>query len=272
MIQPHLFQSQLLQWFDQYGRHDLPWQQDKTPYRVWVSEIMLQQTQVTTVIPYYQRFMERFPDIKTLANADEDTVMHYWSGLGYYRRARYLHAAAKKIMSDFHGKFPDNLADLITLPGIGRSTAGAILSIAFQKQAAILDGNVKRVLTRLHGITDSIDEKTLWPLAEKYTPIHRTDHYAQAMMDLGATLCVRGKPRCEVCPFNKKCVAHTKDIAASLPIKKPRKSLPVHEATFLILRHKDLVLLEKRAPIGVWAGLWSLPQFEGHVTSKTLKA
>lgn len=272
MMQPHLFQTTLLQWFDGHGRHDLPWQQNKTPYRVWISEIMLQQTQVTTVIPYYQRFMQRFPDIHTLADADEDTVMHYWSGLGYYRRARYLHAAAKKVMHNFHGKFPDNLTALMTLPGIGRSTAGAILSIAFQKKAAILDGNVKRVLTRLHGITDWLDEKNLWPLAEKYTPAQRTDDYTQAIMDLGATLCIRGKPRCEVCPFHKKCMAHIKGIAASLPIQKPRKSLPVREATFLIIKNKDGILLEKRAPTGVWAGLWSLPQLEGHVAAKELKA
>ncbi len=266
------FANTLLKWFDQHGRKDLPWQQDKTPYRVWVSEIMLQQTQVATVIPYYERFMQQFPDIKTLANTDEDTVLHYWSGLGYYRRARFLHAAAKKILIDFAGVFPNNLADIITLPGIGRSTAGAILSIAYQKKAAILDGNVKRVLTRIYGIAEWIDDKKLWPIAEEHTPEHRVADYTQAIMDLGATLCIRGKPRCEECPFKKNCIAHAKGIEKTLPVTKPKKSLPTRKATFLMLKKNHSVLLEKRPPVGIWANLWGLPQIEGHVSAKDIKS
>lgn len=265
------FAPTLLQWFDQQGRKDLPWQQDKTLYRVWISEIMLQQTQVATVIPYYGRFMQRFPNIQTLANADEDTVLHYWSGLGYYRRARFLHAAAKKIVNEFAGIFPNTLAELMTLPGIGRSTAGAILSIACQKKATILDGNVKRVLTRLHGIEEWIDDKKLWPIAEEYTPEQRVADYTQAIMDLGATLCTRGKPRCEQCPFEHTCIAHAKGIEKNLPITKPRKQLPTRKATFLILKNNHAVLLEKRPPMGIWAGLWALPQIEGHVSQKAIK-
>lgn len=261
----------LLHWFDKHGRKDLPWQRNKTPYRVWISEIMLQQTQVTTVIPYYERFMQRFPDVQTLANTDEDTVYHYWSGLGYYRRARFLHAAAKKIMVDFAGKFPGTLTELLTLPGIGHSTGGAILAIAFGTKAAILDGNVKRVLTRLHGITEWVDDKKLWPLAEQYTPEYRVADYTQAIMDLGATLCIRGKPRCELCPFENTCVAHADGIEKLLPITKPRKTIPTREATFLMFKKDQMVLLEKRAPTGIWAGLWSLPQIEGHASAKEIK-
>lgn len=267
-----MFANTLLEWFDKHGRKDLPWQQDKTLYRVWVSEIMLQQTQVMTVIPYYERFMQQFPDIQTLANAPEDTVLHFWSGLGYYRRARFLHAAAKKIMVDFAGVFPNTLNDLMTLPGIGRSTAGAILSIACHKKAAILDGNVKRVLTRLHGINEWIDDKKLWPLAEEHTPEHRIADYTQAIMDLGATLCTRGKPRCEQCPFEHTCVAHAQGIEKNLPVTKPRKLIPTRKATFLILKKNYAVLLEKRPPTGIWAGLWALPHIEGHVSQQAIKA
>jgi A/G-specific adenine glycosylase len=266
------FAETLLAWFDLHGRKDLPWQQDKTLYRVWVSEIMLQQTQVTTVIPYYERFMQYFPDIDSLANADEDTVLHYWSGLGYYRRARFLHAAAKKIMTDFAGKFPNTLNDLMTLPGIGRTTAGAMLSIACQTKASILDGNVKRVLTRLHGIEEWVDDKKLWPLAEELTPQKRVGDYTQAIMDLGATLCTRGKPRCEACPFEQTCIAHGKGIEKLLPIKKPKKAIPTRQTTFLILKKNNSVLLEKRPPMGVWANLWVLPQIEGHASPKAIKA
>jgi A/G-specific adenine glycosylase len=262
---PKQFQTVLLNWFDQYGRKDLPWQKNKTPYRVWVSEIMLQQTQVSTVIPYFQRFIEKFPDVKTLADAKEDDVLHYWTGLGYYQRARNLQRAAKIILTDYHGQFPQELAELEDLPGIGRSTAGAILSIAFEKKAAILDGNVKRVLTRLHGITEWPGEKKvleqLWALAEKYTPVSRNADYSQAIMDLGATLCVRGKPRCDQCPFNKMCAAYAQGIEKKLPQAKPRKILPVREIIFVLLRkNPHFVLLEKRPSTGVWANLWSLPE------------
>src|SRR3990167_8286209 len=204
-LTPKKFQQLLCQWFDTHGRKNLPWQKNKTPYRVWLSEIMLQQTQVSTAIPYFQRFLTRFPTIKSLANASEDEVLHLWTGLGYYSRARNLYHAAKLVVEKHHGKFPDQLEELEKLPGIGRSTAGAILSIAFEKKATILDGNVKRVLTRLYGITEWVGEKkiieALWKLAEKYTPAFRCADYTQAIMDLGATLCIRGKPACEKCPF-----------------------------------------------------------------------
>ena len=271
-----LFQKKLLSWFDQFGRKDLPWQQDKTPYRVWVSEIMLQQTQVSTVIAYFNRFIAHFPTAEKLANADEDTVLHLWTGLGYYNRARNLQKAANIIIRDYKGQFPNQLDTLKELPGIGRSTAGAILSIAFNKHAAILDGNVKRVLTRLHGITEwpgipKITEQ-LWSIAEKYTPHQRTADYAQAIMDLGATLCIRGKPRCTECPFQKYCVAYTQGIEKTLPYAKPRKTLPIRQVTLLVLqKNAHLVLLEKRAPAGVWASLWSLPEINGTPSSTDIK-
>lgn len=263
-ITPTQFHKIILTWFDQHGRKSLPWQQDKTPYRVWVSEIMLQQTQVTTVIPYFQRFLARFPDIESLAFAREDEVLHLWTGLGYYTRARNLHRTAKSITENFQGKFPADLDELQSLPGIGRSTAGAIFAIAFQQRAAILDGNVKRVLTRLHAIKEwsgkkDISEK-LWELAEKLTPKLRVADYTQAMMDIGATVCTRGKPYCEVCPFSKICLAHQLGIEKTLPQSKPKKILNVRQATLLILQNNQHVLLEKRPPLGIWGGLWSLPE------------
>lgn len=267
-LTPKKFQQLLFDWFDQAGRKDLPWQQDKTPYRVWVSEIMLQQTQVSTVIPYFNRFIEYFPTIKNLAEAPEDTVLHLWTGLGYYNRARNLQKAAKIIMRDYQGKLPNQLNELEKLPGIGRSTAGAILSIAFNQPAPILDGNVKRVFTRLEGITEwpgtreALDK--LWSLAERYTPRQRTADYSQAIMDLGATLCVRGKPRCVKCPYQPYCSASLQGIENKLPATKPRKALPLRQVTLLILRKQShLVLLEKRAPMGIWASLWSLPEIAG---------
>lgn len=267
-LTPSVFQQLLLKWFDQFGRKDLPWQQNKTPYRVWVSEIMLQQTQVSTVIAYFNRFIEHFPTVEKLAMATEDTVLHLWTGLGYYNRARNLHKTAKIIVKDYHGKFPDQLRELEKLPGIGRSTAGAILSIAFNQSEAILDGNVKRVLTRLHGISKWPGNKEvleqLWSIAERYTSSQRTADYSQAIMDLGATLCIRGKPRCGECPYQSHCIAHAQGIEKKLPVSKPRKILPIRNATLLILRKEPhLVLLEKRAPAGIWAGLWSLPEMTG---------
>ncbi len=267
-LTPEKFQQLLLTWFDHAGRKDLPWQQDKTPYRVWISEIMLQQTQVSTVIAYFNRFLEHFPTVEKLSEAHEDAVLHLWTGLGYYNRARNLHKAAKIITEKYNGKFPDQLSELEKLPGIGRSTAGAILSIAFNKSATILDGNVKRVLTRLKGITEwpgtaSILDQ-LWDIAEQYTPKVRTADYSQAIMDLGATLCVRGKPRCTSCPYQPYCIAHAQGIEKTLPATKPRKILPTRQVTLLILRKQShLVLLEKRAPAGIWASLWSLPEIPG---------
>lgn len=261
------FHHALLKWFDQHGRKDLPWQFDKTPYRVWVSEIMLQQTQVTTVIPYFLRFMQRFPDIFALAHASEDDVLHLWTGLGYYSRARNLHRTAKIICHEFAGKFPDELSALQELPGIGRSTAGAISAIAFNKHTAILDGNVKRVLTRFYGITEWPGEKKitekLWQIAEDLTPKKRVADYTQAIMDLGATLCKRGQPDCAHCPLQSDCIAYAKNIAKKLPASKPRKALPIRQATFLLLQDGQTILLEKRAPVGVWANLWSFPELNG---------
>jgi A/G-specific adenine glycosylase len=275
-LQPIEFQKKLLNWFEKHGRKDLPWQSNKTPYRVWISEIMLQQTQVSTVIAYFQRFIKKFPDVITLSNAKEDEVLHVWTGLGYYQRARHLHRTAKIICQTYQGHFPDNLTQLETLPGIGRSTAGAILSIAFAKSAAILDGNVKRVLTRLYGITQWPGEKKtaekLWKIAEKYSPKTKTADYTQAIMDLGATLCKRSKPACTQCPFNQHCIANIKGMTASLPQSKPRKTLPIRMATLLLLlQESHYVLLEKRRTSGVWKGLWSLPEIEGIQDQKTIR-
>jgi A/G-specific adenine glycosylase len=268
------FSAMLLHWFKKHGRKDLPWQQNKTPYRVWVSEIMLQQTQVATVIPYFNRFLKRFPTVEQLAHAKEDEILHYWTGLGYYQRARNLQKAAKKIITDFPS-FPDTLDSLQTLPGIGRSTAGAILSIAFEKRASILDGNVKRVLTRLQGITewpgDKKIEEALWKIADQLTPQKKVADYTQAIMDLGATLCTRQKPHCDECPFKQDCIAHQKGMEGSIPRSKPKKKLPVKTATLLLLRKNVThILLQKREKKGVWKGLWSLPEIEGHASHQVI--
>jgi A/G-specific adenine glycosylase len=270
------FYSSILTWFDHHGRKTLPWQQNKTPYRVWVSEIMLQQTQVTTVIPYFSRFMERFPDVGSLAFAKEDEVLHLWTGLGYYNRARNLHRTAKSVMENFGGEFPASLDELQNLPGIGRSTAGAILSIAFEKRAAILDGNVKRVLTRFHGIREWPGEKNtlekLWEFAERHTPQKRVADYTQAMMDLGATICVRGKPKCSDCPLQKNCRALQLNIEKEIPRSKPKKTIPTRETILLIVRkNKEWVFLEKRPPTGIWSSLWSLPELPISTNEKEIK-
>lgn len=267
------FSKKLLHWFDQSGRKNLPWQHNKSPYRVWVSEIMLQQTQVNTVIPYFLRFMERFPTVNHLADATEDEVLHFWTGLGYYTRARNLHRSAKLIKALNY--FPDNLAELEQLPGIGQSTAGAILALAFNKKATILDGNVKRVLTRLAGIQEWPGEKNtllqLWQLAKTLTPSQRTADYTQAIMDLGATLCTRGKPLCAHCPFEKTCRAHELGMETQLPIAQPKKKLPLKQASFLIFKYKNSVILEKRSQPGVWKGLWSFPEIDKTISKKKLK-
>jgi A/G-specific adenine glycosylase len=263
---PEQFQKQLLDWFDIHGRKDLPWQQDINPYRVWVSEIMLQQTQVVSVIGYFQRFMERFPTVQSLADAELDEVLQYWAGLGYYARARNLHKTAQSIASNA-GEFPQTVAELSSLPGIGRSTAGAILSIACGQTQPILDGNVKRVLARLHAIQGWPGETKvateLWQISQHYTPSQRTGDYTQAMMDLGATLCTRSKPRCEFCPVFSNCQANQLGLVKTLPEPKPRKTLPIKQLYFLIMQDSQrLLLLEKRPPTGIWGGLWSLPEFE----------
>ncbi|MEX2469177.1 MAG: A/G-specific adenine glycosylase [Pseudohongiellaceae bacterium] len=259
------FADKVLTWFDQHGRHDLPWQSDPTPYRVWVSEIMLQQTQVSTVIPYYQRFTARFPDVAALAAADSDQVLHLWTGLGYYARARNLHAAAQWVVDEHGGRFPDSVEALEALPGIGRSTAGAIFALATDKRAPILDGNVKRVLTRYHGIEgwpeQSAVKNRLWELAETLTPTRRVAAYTQAMMDLGATVCTRTRPACPHCPLNRGCAARAHDLTAQIPGRKPKKTLPVKTVTMFIIQNGDgEVLLEKRPPSGIWGGLYSLPE------------
>lgn len=265
-MSPELFQQKLLTWFDSHGRKDLPWQQDITPYRVWLSEIMLQQTQVNTVIPYFNQFIRQYPDINGLAGASLDSVLALWSGLGYYARARNLHKTAV-IVSKKKGIFPDNLTSLMELPGIGRSTAGAILSIAFNNSHPILDGNVRRVLARFYtisGWTGSTKvSNELWKISTQFTPATRCAAYTQAIMDLGATLCTRSKPRCNECPLYSDCLARIKNIVKDLPTPKPTKKLPVKRIFFLVLQNEqDHFFLEKRPTEGIWGGLWSFPEFE----------
>ena len=258
------FADRLIAWQHQHGRHDLPWQNTRDPYRIWVSEIMLQQTQVATVIPYYQRFMARFPDIASLAAAHEDTVLAYWSGLGYYSRARNLHAAAQRIVERHQSVFPQTLDALLALPGIGPSTAAAIGAFAFGAQGAILDGNVKRVLARCFGIEGFPGDKTvetrLWALAQSLLPHTDIARYTQALMDLGATLCTRAKPRCTACPVNAVCIAWREGRVAQLPTRKTKSALPERETVMLILRYGLEVLLEKRPAKGIWGGMWSFPE------------
>ena len=256
--------DRLLAWFDQHGRHDLPWQQPRSLYRVWISEIMLQQTQASTVIPYFKRFMQRFPDIRSLADASQDEVLHLWTGLGYYARARNLHKAAQQIRDQHQGRFPEDFDAVLALPGIGRSTAGAILAQALDQRHAILDGNVKRVLSRYHAIagwpgTRAV-ENQLWKLAEAATPQQRLADYTQAIMDLGATICGR-KPDCAECPLMESCQACGEGDPRAYPTPRPRKTLPVRETRMLILRNsKGQLLLEQRPPAGIWGGLWTLPE------------
>lgn len=268
LIPPERFQAQVLAWFDQHGRKHLPWQQDQTPYRVWVSEIMLQQTQVATVIDYFQRFMARFPDVHALAAAPLDDVLHLWTGLGYYARARNLHRAAKHVVDEYQGHFPtDSVEALSALPGIGRSTAGAVISLSTGQRAPILDGNVKRVLTRLHAIegwTGQVAvERRLWAIAEHYTPTQRAGDFTQAMMDMGATLCTRKAPACLLCPLVEWCEAHRLGRETDFPTPKPRKQVPTRHTHMLMLcNDQDEVLLEQRPAKGIWGSLWSFPQFD----------
>jgi A/G-specific adenine glycosylase len=267
------FAPRLIAWQREHGRHDLPWQGTRDPYRIWLSEIMLQQTQVASVIPYYQRFLARFPDVAALARAPLDDVMVLWSGLGYYSRARNLHRCAQQVVSVHGGSFPQSTEALTELPGIGCSTAAAIASFAFGARTAILDGNVKRVLARAYGIEGFPGEKkvenAMWALAESLLPAHGEtvaqreagmSAYTQGLMDLGATLCVRAQPCCERCPFDADCVARLTKRQRVLPQPRPKKVVPVRQTLMLILRHADTVLLERRPPSGIWGGLWSLPQ------------
>lgn len=260
------FSQAVLNWYQSHGRKNLPWQRKPSAYRVWVSEIMLQQTQVSTVIPYYENFMRSFPNIEGLALADEDKVLHHWTGLGYYARARNLHKTAKIIHQKNQGVFPNTIEELIELPGIGRSTAGAILALAEDRYAVILDGNVKRVLCRYHcvkGWPDQSDtQRQLWELAERHTPKNNCRPYTQAMMDLGATLCTRTKPSCSVCPLQQSCEAFLTQQTTEFPQKKIKKKLPVKSIQMIILHNKSgkKVLLQKRPPQGIWGGLWSFPE------------
>lgn len=255
----------LLAWFDRHGRHDLPWQHPRTPYRVWVAEIMLQQTQVTTVIGYFQRFMVRFPTVEALAEAQSDDVMAHWAGLGYYARARNLHQAARQVVTEYGGHFPPNVDALMSLPGIGRSTAGAIAAQAFGIRAPILDGNAKRVLARVAAVTTTpgtaAHDKALWALAERYTPCERVTDYTQAIMDLGATCCARRRPDCNACPLASCCIACQQGRQAEIPAPRKKKARPQRQTKVLLVRDiESRLLLVKRPPTGIWGGLWCLPE------------
>ena len=258
------FSARLIRWHKRHGRHDLPWQNTTDPYRAWLSEIMLQQTQVATVIPYYLRFLERFPQLADLAAAPVEDVMALWSGLGYYARARNLHAAARSVMAEHRGAFPRNAANIAQLPGIGRSTANSIATFCFGAHAPILDGNVKRVLCRAFGIEgfpgNAAVEKRLWSLAEELMPTRHGAIHNQAQMDLGAMVCTRNKPRCEACPLDELCVARSTGRTGELPQAKPRREIPLRHATLLVLLDDNHVLLETRPPAGIWGGLLSLPE------------
>lgn len=260
------FAPRLLAWWDLHGRKQLPWQQNRTPYRVWLSEVMLQQTQVTTATPYFLRFTETYPTVQALAAAPLDDVLHLWAGLGYYARARNLHAAAQTVVTEYSGVFPTDLAGLQSLPGVGRSTAAAILSLAHDTRHTILDGNVKRVLARWVGIDGypglPAVERELWSLAETCTPAARNADYTQAIMDLGATLCTRARPACSLCPMREDCVARATGRQADLPAAKPAtKSRRVRRVVALLAVGPKGVWLEQRPAKGIWGGLWSLPEF-----------
>ncbi len=259
------FSRDLLHWFDRHGRTELPWQQERSAYRVWLSEIMLQQTQVATVVPYFERFLARFPDVRALAGASLDEVLALWAGLGYYARARNLHRCAQVVVHAHGGEFPRDIETLKSLPGIGRSTAGAILAFSHGHRHPILDGNVKRVLARYHAVdglpTARAVENTLWQLADSHTPAARLAAYTQAIMDLGATVCTRARPRCPLCPLAKDCRAHKEGNVDRYPASKPRKTLPVRSRRFLVVRKgSGHILLQARPPTGIWGGLWSLPE------------
>jgi A/G-specific adenine glycosylase len=259
------FAARLLAWYREHGRHDLPWQRDRTPYRVWVSEVMLQQTQVATVIPYYERFLARFPDVGSLAAAPLDEVLHLWSGLGYYARARNLKRAAERIAADHGGEVPTSLEALVALPGIGRSTAGAILALALGERHPILDGNVKRVLARRFGITGDPGSASvlaaLWARSDAVTPPGDAADFTQAIMDLGATLCTRRRPRCSACPVAPGCVALATGRTSELPGPRAGRARPRRRVVWLVLAHAGRVRLERRPAHGLWGGLWGFPEY-----------
>ena len=259
------FAPRLVAWFDREGRHDLPWQRDRTPYRVWVSEIMLQQTQVATAIPYFERFVARFADVAALAAAPLDEVLHHWSGLGYYARARNLHRAARQVRDEHRGIVPTSLEALVALPGIGRSTAGAILALALDARHPILDGNVKRVLARWRGVEGFPGEarvaERLWALSETLTPVARVADYTQAVMDLGATVCTLRRPRCADCPVARDCVARRTGRTSELPSPRPVRPRPRRRIVWLVFRRSGAVLLQQRPSQGLWGGLWGFPEY-----------
>jgi len=258
------FARALIAWQRRHGRHDLPWQGTRDPYRIWLSEVMLQQTQVGTVIPYYRRFLRRFPDLRALALAPEQDVLRLWSRLGYYARARNLLRAARQVEHELGGKFPRDQEAIAVLPGVGRSTAAAIAVFAFGRRAAILDGNVKRVLARYHGVDGHPGERLvserLWSLAEGLLPRRGIRPYTQALMDLGAAVCTKGRPRCAHCPLEHSCVAHRQGRESELPAPRPRRAQPTRRTTWLVLLEGDRVLLEQRPSSGLWGGLWSFPE------------
>lgn len=269
ILMDNAFSQRVVKWQLKYGRQTLPWQLEKSLYKTWVSEIMLQQTQVATVIPYFYKFMRAFPTIDYLANASLDEVLHHWTGLGYYARARNLHKTAQLIRDNYQGHFPEEFQQVIELPGIGRSTAGAILSLTLNKPFAILDGNVKRVLTRHQCIEGWTGEKrvenTLWELAECVTPEKEVATFNQAMMDLGSMVCTRSKPKCGECPVRLDCLAFKSGTMRDYPTPKAKKKIPVKHAFMLVLLHKDkngqLIQLKQRSPVGIWGGLWCFPEF-----------
>ena len=261
------FARKVIAWQRRHGRHDLPWQGTRDPYAIWISEIMLQQTQVATVIPYYERFMARFPDVIALARAPVDDVMAHWSGLGYYSRARNLHRAAQ-VMRDLHGnRFPETFEEIVALPGVGRSTAGAIMAFAYGARQPILDGNVKRVLARACGIPGYPGDKpvadALWRAADASLPMKHIEAYTQGLMDLGATVCLR-QPHCAACPLRTSCVALRTERIDRIPAPRPRKTLPHRKTVMVILEHRGEFLFEKRAAAGIWGGLWCFPELEAH--------
>ena len=271
-MQAAQFQRAVLAWHDRHGRRDLPWQRDITPYRVWVSEIMLQQTRVAAVRPYFERFVGEFPSVETLAATEEDRVLHLWTGLGYYARARNLLRTARIIAADYEGRFPQTVAELSRLPGIGRSTAGAIRSIAFERPAVILDGNVKRVLARYAAIegwpgTASVSQ-ALWALAERYAPERRCRDYSQAMMDLGSSVCSRSRPSCGRCPLSGACEARRLGRQEQFPGRKPRRPLPVKSTVMLLACAGQEVYLERRPQAGIWGGLWCFPEFPSQAEAR----
>ena len=258
------FAQRLVAWQRRHGRRGLPWQETRDPYRIWLSEIMLQQTQVAAVSPYSERFLRRFPDLGALAAASQDEVLKYWSGLGYYARGRNLHAAAQLLCQRRGGRFPRSAREIEALPGIGRSTAAAIAAFAFGERAAILDGNVKRVLARCHGLAgwpgEPAIQARLWQLAEALLPERDIETYTQALMDLGATVCTRAKPLCDACPVSARCIARREGLVRAIPGPRPRKALPTRQATWLLLLSRNEVLLQRRPPTGLWGGLWVFPE------------